>query len=149
MVVLAVVGVPISLLAVSHRLDALLLLTQPQGMPVEMAHALAWLSLKSYANDIVIASVFWGLWLLPFGYLVIKCGRLPRVLGALLMLGGLGYLIDILGEVLLPGYAHIAFFDYVHLPGALGEVGTCLWLLVMGMRPRSGEQRFGGTGRAA
>ncbi len=141
MVVLAVVGVPISLLAVSHRLDALLLLSQPQGMSVEMAHALAWLSLKSYASDILVASVFWGLWLLPFGYLVIKCGRLPRLLGVLLMLGGVGYLIDIFGEVLLPGYAHITFFNYVNLPAALGEVGTCLWLLVMGIRPRDG-QRF-------
>lgn len=149
MVVLAVVGVPMSLLAVSHRLDALQLLSHAQGMPVDMAHALAWLSLKSYANDIVVASVFWGLWLLPFGYLVIKCGRLPRVLGALLMLGGLGYLIDIFGEVLLPGYAHLAFFNYVHLPAALGEVGTCLWLLVMGIRPRDGQQGLEETGGAA
>ena len=145
MVVLAVVGVPISLLAVAHRLDALLLLTHASGMPVDMAHALARVSLKSYDADILVASVFWGLWLLPFGFLVAKCGTLPRVFGVLLMLGGVGYLADISGELLLPGYAHIAFFDYVHLPAALGEVGICLWLLLMGMRNGGRQQRAGAS----
>ncbi len=145
MVVLALVGVPISLLAVTHRLDALLLLTHASGMPVDTAHALARASMKSYDADILVASVFWGSWLLPFGYLVVKCGRLPRVLGALLMLGGVGYLVDIFGELLLPGYAGIAFFDYVHLPAALGEVGICLWLLLMGMRSGGGQQQAGAS----
>lgn len=142
MVLLAVVGVPISLVAVGHHLDALQFLTQAPGISVDMAHALARLSLKSYDADVLVASVFWGLWLIPFGYLVIKCGRLPRVLGVLLMLGGAGYLVDISGELLLPGYAHIAFFDYVHLPAAFGEVGICLWLLLMGIRSGGGEASF-------
>lgn len=140
MVVLAVVGVPISLVAVAHRWDALLFLTHAPGMSIDMAHALAQLSLKSYAADILVASVFWGLWLLPFGYLLLRCGRLPRVLGGLLMLGGVGYLVDIFSELLLPGYAHIAFFDYVHLPAAFGEVGICLWLLLLGIRRVGGTQ---------
>lgn len=145
MVVLALVGVPISLLAVTHRLDALLLLTHASGIPIDTAQALARVALKSYDADILVASVFWGLWLLPFGYLVVKCGRLPRVLGALLMLGGVGYLVDIFGELLLPGYAHIAFFDYVHLPAALGEVGICLWLLLIGIRSGGGQHQTGAS----
>ena len=142
MVALAVAGVPMALLAVAHRLDALLLLTDARQLPVELA-------LKSYANDILVASVFWGLWLGPFGYLAIRCGRLPRVLGVLLMLGGAGYLVDIFGQLLLPGYADMTFSNYVNLPAAVGDVGTCLWLLVMGIGKRAVEQHSDPAGAAA
>lgn len=140
MMALAIVSVPIALVGVAHRLDALLLLTDAGHLPVETARAMAWLSLRSHGHDIFAASVFWGLWLFPFGYLAIRSGKLPRLLGALLILGGTGYLIDIFGELLLPGYADMAFSNYVHLPAAFGEVGTCLWLLVMGVRIPGGEQ---------
>ncbi|WP_426702729.1 DUF4386 domain-containing protein [Rhodanobacter sp. Col0626] len=139
MVALAFTGVPIALIGVAHRLDALSLLTNAVGLPADTAHAMAWLSLKSYGHDIFVASLFWGLWLFPFGYLVARCGMLPRILGVLLMLGGASYMVDIFGELLLPGYADTAFSDYVHLPAAVGEIGTCLWLLVMGVRVRGGR----------
>lgn len=141
MVAFGFAGVPMALLAVAHRLDALLLLTAAGHMPVELVQAMAWLSLKSYANDILVASVFWGLWLFPFGWLVIRCGRLPRILGVLLMLGGAGYLVDVFGQLLLPGYADMAFSNYINLPAALGEVGTCLWLLLIGMHERAAQLR--------
>lgn len=148
MVAFAVVGVPMALLAVTHRLDALLLLTDAGGLPVELAHAMARTSMSSYANTILMASVFWGLWLFPFGYLVIRCARLPRILGVFLMLGSAGYMVDVFGQLLLPGYADMAFSNYVNLPAALGEVGICLWLLIMGIRAGEGQERFGETGSA-
>jgi hypothetical protein len=147
MVALAVVGVPIALIAVTHRLDALLL-TEASGLPVELAHAMARASMGSYANTILMASVFWGLWLFPFGYLVIRCARLPRILGVFLMLGSAGYMVDVFGQLLLPGYADMAFSNYVNLPAAIGEVGICLWLLIMGIRARDVQERFGETGSA-
>lgn len=141
MVTLVLAGVPMALIAVAHRLDALLLLTGPRFLPVETAHAMAWLAMKSYANDILVASVFWGLWLFPLGWLVLRSGMLPRILGVLLMLGGAGYLVDVFGQLLLPGYADTAFSNYVNLPAALGEVGTCLWLLLVGVCPRGVHMR--------
>jgi hypothetical protein len=115
---------------------------------VDIAHAMAWLSLKSYGHAIFVASLFWGLWLFPFGWLVVRCGKLPRVLGVLLMLGGAGYLVDVFGTLLLEGYTRTAFSDVVHLPAAVGEVGTCLWLLVMGMRARGGQEPMTERGQA-
>ncbi|MGY3039153.1 hypothetical protein ACVWWQ_000740 [Rhodanobacter sp. TND4EL1] len=138
MVAFAVTAVPIALVGVAHRLDALLFLTDAGGLPLDTAHALARLSLKAWSHDIFVASVFWGLWLFPFGWLVIRSGMLPRILGVLLILGGAGYLVDVGAELLLPGYAQTAFSDYVHLPAALGEVASCLWLLIMGVRGRPG-----------
>lgn len=148
MVALALASVPIAVLGVAHRLDALQLLTDAGGLPLDTAHAMAWLSLKAYGHALFVASLFWGLWLFPFGWLVMRCGRLPRVLGALLMLGGTGYVIDVFGTLLLEGYAQTAFSDVVHLPAAVGEVGTCLWLLVMGMRARGGQEPMTERGQA-
>ncbi|OOG61138.1 hypothetical protein B0E47_00225 [Rhodanobacter sp. B05] len=141
MVALAVTAVPIALVGVAHRLDALQLLTDASGLPLDTAHAMARFSLNAWSHDIFVASLFWGLWLFPFGFLVIRSGLLPRLFGVLLILGGMGYLVDVGGDLLLPGYADMAFSNYVHLPAALGEVGTCLWLLIVGARVRSADQR--------
>ncbi|WP_426689224.1 DUF4386 domain-containing protein [Rhodanobacter ginsengiterrae] len=141
MVALAVTAVPVALVGVAHRLDALRLLTDAGGLPLDTTRALARLSLQAWSHDIFVASLFWGLWLFPFGFLVIRSGLLPRLLGVLLILGGAGYLVDVGGDLLLPGYAQTAFSSYVHLPAALGEVSTCLWLLIMGARVRDENGR--------
>ena len=65
---------------------------------------------------------------------MLRSRRLPRVLGALLVLGGLGYVLGVFAELLLPGYADGWIAGYVTLPAALGEIGTCLWLLLFGLR---------------
>ena len=52
---------------------------------------------------ILVCELFWGLWLLPFGYLVFKSGFLPKVLGILLMMGCLSYLVHFFEGVLFPG----------------------------------------------
>jgi hypothetical protein len=40
-----------------------------------------------------------------------------------------------MGRVLDPDYSRIAFARFVKLPGSIGEIGACLWLLVLGARP--------------
>jgi hypothetical protein len=80
-----------------------------------------------------LVSIFWGLWLFPFGYLVYKSGFLPKVLGLFLMAGCFGYLIKFIGGFLL--HAHqLTFLKYVTLPATIGEIGICLWLLIIGIR---------------
>ncbi|MHC4073208.1 MAG: DUF4386 domain-containing protein, partial [Planctomycetota bacterium] len=49
---------------------------------------LVMLFLDLHKHGIGIAQIFWGLWLLPLGYLVFKSGFLPRILGVLLIIGG-------------------------------------------------------------
>lgn len=129
MVALAAASVPIGLVAVTHRMEALLLL-QEAGANAEAAFALC---LQRYGHGLRIASLFWGLWLLPFGWLVLRSGRLPRVLGVLLMLGGVGYVVQVFGG-LAPGFAESALARYARMPAAFGEIGSCLWLLVFGAR---------------
>ncbi len=137
MVVFAAVSVPISLANLSNKLEVLSLLSGAdylRAFTAEQLQAQAMLSLDAYNKGIWIAKIFWGLWLLPFGYLVFRSGLLPRILGLLLMAGCFGYLIDFCGRVLFPGYPDTALARFVILPATIGEIGTCLWLLIMGAR---------------
>ena len=131
MVALAVVSVPIGLVAVTHRMEALALLDQAAAGTTDAMEAAFALSLQRYGHGLRVASLFWGLWLLPFGWLVLRSGRLPRVLGLLLVLGGLGYVAQVFAG-LMPGLAEAPWLRYVRMPAAFGEIGSCLWLLVFG-----------------
>ena len=133
MVALAAASVPIGLIALSHRMEALSLLDSTAAHATAAVDAAFAASLQRYGHGLRIASLFWGLWLLPFGWLVLRSARIPRVLGVLLMLGGIGYVVKLFGG-LMPGFADSAFARYTTLPAALGEIGSCLWLLAFGAR---------------
>lgn len=136
MVALAVVSVPISFVNLLNRFETLSLLRSAdylQAFSTAQLQAQVMLSLDAYRNGLLVSEIFWGLWLLPFGYLVFKSGFLPRILGILLMMGCFGYLIDFFGSALFPGYAASIIASYATLPASLGEIGTCLWLLIVGV----------------
>lgn len=143
MVLFVAVSVPIALLALSYRLHALDVLTDPDMLQVsssEQRDAMAYAALKAYRHGIYIAQMFWGLWLLPLGWLIVKSRRLPSVLGVLLMLGCVGYLVSVFADLLVPGYGDSSLAGYVRLPASIGEIGTCLWLLLFGLRFAQGER---------
>jgi len=71
--------------------------------------------------------VFVGLYCLLIGYLILRSSFLPRILGVLMALGGLGYL-----TFLSPSFVH-HLFPYNLAPGAIAQLSLCLWLLVMGV----------------
>lgn len=138
MVALVAVSVPVALVSLSARLDLLSLIADARYATVtttQQLHSDALLAVNRYYNGLMVARLFWGCWLLPLGYLALTSGLLPRILGALLILGGLGYIVDVFGDLLMPGYAGTLLPRVVTRPAALGEIGTCLWLLVMGIRP--------------
>ncbi|NOS91682.1 MAG: DUF4386 domain-containing protein [Cyclobacteriaceae bacterium] len=143
MVVLSIVSVPISFINLSHKFSILTLLHPelPSTLTQEQVQEQVMFHLNAYNDGILIASVFWGLWLFPFGYLVFKSGILPKVLGVLLMVGCFGYLINILANVVNPAYTELGIAGWVRLPASLGEIGTCLWLLMMGAKEYTAAQK--------
>jgi hypothetical protein len=131
MAILALVGIPITMLNLLFELAPLLLLSGADYLTAFGAgqlHALVMLFLDLYEVGFNIAMIFWGLWLLPLGYLVFKSGYLPRILGILLIIGGFGYLIDVVTFFLFPNFdASIKMFTFI------GEVLFPLWLLIKGV----------------
>ena len=94
--------------------------------------ALAYLFLRLHTKGIAIASIFWGLWLFPFGLLVMRSGFIPRVLGVLMMIAGVGYLAESAASLVLPQYAHFA--DQYALIMEVGELPIIFWLLIWGAK---------------
>lgn len=140
MVCLAIASVPLSLGNLANKLDVLTLLggkSYLAGYAPDQLGAMVMLCLAKYGNGLLIAEIFWGLWLFPFGYLVFRSGMLPKILGILLMAGCCGYLIDVLGTVLFASYASSDLAQFATVPAAVGEIGTCLWLLLFGARNQS------------
>lgn len=55
-----------------------------------------------------VVTVFFGLWLVPMGMLVLRSGWMPRLLGYLLIAGGIGYVIHAFIQYLAPDVAAIS-----------------------------------------
>jgi hypothetical protein len=90
-----------------------------------------------YDRTLSSAQVFSGLWMFPFGWLVLRSSVAPRLLGWCLIIGGTAYLFDFL-TLLAPGLEDMLAYRIVTTPLALlamiGELAMCLWLLIKGAR---------------
>lgn len=135
MVILLVVQIPIAFLAEVGHLDALRLLdrTGPGAAFTEMQrNALVMAALGSYTNAMGAAEIFMGLWLFPLGWLVIRSGFLPRILGVLLFVAGAAYLADSITWLLVPDAADLV--SRFASPLRALELTMPLWLLIVGAR---------------
>lgn len=92
-------------------------------------HAQVMLFLNAFSYGWAIGLVFFGIHLFILGYLVFKSGYIPKILGVLLIIAGLGYLIDSFVIFLLPNYeATIIMVTFI------GESLFMLWLLIKGLK---------------
>ena len=79
-----------------------------------------------------IGGLFFGLWLFPMGYIVIKSKRMPVWLGRVIILGGIGYLIT---TVIRYTGIDFTFNRFLILPATIGEFWMIGYLLIFGIRP--------------
>jgi hypothetical protein len=89
------------------------------------ALALMFVKLRVYSFDIYL--VFFGLWCILIGYLIFRSTFLPRILGVLLAISGLGWV-----TYLYPPLAQY-LWRYIAAASALGEIPLEFWLIVMGL----------------
>jgi hypothetical protein len=97
------------------------------------ANAMVLLLLETQQYGYLIAQIFFGLWLVPLGYLAYASGLFPRALGAVLIVGGACYILDLLVRFLAPelgGMIH----GIVVIPPTIAEVWMLGYLLVKGIR---------------
>ena len=104
------------------------------------ALALAFLGLRAQA--FYVSHVFFGLHCLLVGCLILRSNFLPRVVGALMVIAGLGWLTMSLANLLSPPLGHI-LGPYILAPGAIGEISLSLWLLAMGVNAQRWKERAG------
>jgi hypothetical protein len=94
-------------------------------------HAQVQLLLNSFRYDWSMGLVLFGIHLVLLGCLIFRSGYIPRILGIVLVIDGLGWVIDSLRPYLYPtarlGYIFITF---------LGELFFMLWLLIRGWKIR-------------
>jgi hypothetical protein len=99
------------------------------------ALALMFVKLRTYAFDVYL--VFFGFWCILIGYLVFRSTFLPRVLGVLLAISGLGWV-----TYLSPPLAN-HLWPFIATASALGEIPLEFWLIVMGVNVQRWKQQAG------
>jgi hypothetical protein len=142
MVVLVVIGASLSFLNILFEFQGLRVVTDPTytaTVGAAGATALAMLMLDLQHYGYYIAGIFFGLWLVPLGYLTFKSGMFPKVLGIVLVVGGIGYLFDTLAAFVAPELTAI-IHPIAALLGIVAEVSLLAYLLVKGVRsPRPAD----------
>lgn len=136
MVILIVVSIPIALLDELNSFAALVLVRGADFLSIldkPQRDALAMFFLHLHGRGLVVAEIFWGLWLLPLALLVYKSRFLPRFLGVWLALAGFAWVILSLTSTLLPQYQD-KVYTYSQ-PAIFGEIVFMFWLLIKGAKP--------------
>jgi hypothetical protein len=135
LVVLGLVGVPISMLNEINRVAALLIARGADYLMVlepSQLNALMMFFLNLNEQGILIATIFWGLWLFPLGYLVYLSGYFPKIVGIVVILAGVGYTLEPFISLLLP--AHAASIVPILLTLVMGELVFMVWIVVKGAK---------------
>jgi hypothetical protein len=139
MVIFLLLSIPISFINELNNFAAPLLLGGADYLSVftqAQLHALVLFFHELHQHGVIVAQVFWGLWLFPMGYLVFRSGYLPRIIGIFLMIGTFGYVVDSLTFMVFPNFGfEFAPFLFV------GEGLLPLWLLIRGVDVKRWEQR--------
>ena len=137
MVGLVLVSVAITFANELNNVAALTLLRGADYLSVfdkPQREALATFFLQLHGQGLAVNDIFWGLWLLPFGVLVMRSRFLPRILGLLLIVNCFAYVATSLTSLLLPSYANVV--SRAVMPALLGELWIMLWLLIKGVKPQ-------------
>jgi hypothetical protein len=98
------------------------------------------LSLDASEVMILVWGLFFALHLLLLGYLVVRSGFLPKILGALLMLASFGYFAEGYGTLLFPDSSDVLEIVVVAL-AVPGELAFALWLVIKGVHEEKWNQR--------
>lgn len=106
----------------------------PGGDAAATAQLMYVLSTASWSTG----EIFFGLWLIPMGYAVLASGWMPRVLGYILIVGGVGYMLSSFVQVLLPGLPE-AVDAVLTIPATIGEFWIIGYLLIFGVRSSAVE----------
>jgi hypothetical protein len=146
MVVLAVVAATIMCLNLVFEFGALLVATDTSyasAFGAAGSNALVLLLLDLHRYGFLIAQIFFGLWLVPMGYLAFKSAMFSRALSVLLVATGLTYLVDLFVTFLAPDLGK-QIHNFLAIAPIIAEPWMVGYLLWIGVRsPRAADRRSG------
>src|SRR3954451_8147829 len=131
------VNSPVVLVATAFSATALQVALR--GVPTSASNALMLYDVNAASWN--AGGLFFGLWLIPMGWLTLRSRSMPRVLGWILVVGGVGYVLRTLVTVLAPGASGVT--GVLPLGATVGEVWMVGYLLIKEMpeRPRVPRRR--------
>ena len=119
-----------------NQISSLLVLSNETYLNTFQPKQLATLSLlflNIQVQGYAIGLVFFGFYCLLVGYVIFKSQMVPKFLGILYIISGLGYLINSFTMFLSKGFSNSVFI-YVAIPIFIGELSFCLWLIIKGVK---------------
>ena len=127
LVLFVAASVPLAFAALAHRLELMALLDARSTELLAEAPKLV----RREANLFELATIFWGLWMMPLGWLSYRSGLVPRLIGFGLILGSVGYLASFVLPTLgiVPSTAVSGTLMAVTLAS---EFAFMFWLIVRG-----------------
>lgn len=133
------VGCAIHVLASVLYVAPMLILNASRSLSVltpEQLQALAYVFVRVNGYAFNTFLVFFGLWLLLIAFLIFRSTFLPRVLGVLVAISGLGW-----SMYFVPPLASHLFMPYIAGASGLGEIPLLLWFLVVGVNPQRWKEQ--------
>ncbi|MEN3370927.1 MAG: hypothetical protein V7609_3070 [Verrucomicrobiota bacterium] len=135
MMILFLISIPISYLNVLNDLAALTLARGPAFLTAvfdkAQLDALVLFFLRLHNQGVILAQIFWGLWLFPFGIAVMRSGFIPRFVGIATIAAGSGYVISSSVSLFLPASAQ--GLGQLAMILGVGELAF-FWLLIWGAK---------------
>jgi Domain of unknown function (DUF4386) len=138
MVGLVLVSAALILVGVVFKAGALIVFRGEDALAAfdqQSRQAIGMLLIQLHRQANGVNEMFWGLWLLPFGWLVVRSRFLPRWLGYWLLLDGICWVVFAVTGLLAPAYEGILF--RVFQPAFLAELAIMLWLLIVGAKEKA------------
>jgi hypothetical protein len=142
LVLFIVMGALLEIASATLGIFSLGFIKQPDHLIVfeaEQLNALGLSVLTFQSLGYVVAHIFWGLWLLPLGLLVLKSRWMPKAVGVLLLCAGTAYVGVGITAILVPAAARL-LAQWAVVPEALGELGFICWMMIFGFKGRPARQ---------
>ncbi len=132
----AIISVVLAIGNTFNHFGALFILSGDNSLRVftpEQLNAMAY-TLIRIANSTGqgLIEIFWTPYYFSLGLLVLKTRALPRIIGILLMVMGVGFAINILQKFLIPPFYPATFTQLAMFGGALGGLPAMFWFLIKG-----------------
>src|SRR5262245_15311283 len=135
MTTLVLVGIAAELVNVASRLMPVFYAAGGSivaGLSRPQLDALTMASMRSTSSLGQLLTSIWGLWLVPFGLLVLKSRFLPKILGWMLIAAGSGYMISCSTYIVFP--EQLPAVSKLVTPLYFGELPVVFWLALFGAR---------------